>query len=550
MKSLMILLFLLASFLSYSQKNKAILPVAEFTANFCNFPYAWTVAKGEGVQLNIIDSTKKENSEIYKMIQKLAPATEIQVLTPSQFYKKEIKNQVILQYIPIKPAKHDKFLQRVKELNELNSVVILPAWFGPMERGENYGGHKKFLNAASKEGVIITGCHGTEYQLGDLNFWDGLPVDIFALNKEVMGGKYAKPGIMINKSMQKSSLPLAAAVCLLKSNKPNYNANDIKNHIKKHSRKVNWAHIKVTRENTKKWETIDEHLDKKNFMSKIRQRRKRGAEVDILKYYSGNCLDASLLLDLVPFSSGEWRRKASNVPEVQKKATGEGVTVAILDWLFNKDDPVFKDRIVYPHSVIKDKDVFWGQGHGTWMAKELVKVAPEVKIMPVRIIDKEQREKQDEFYVQGIRYAADQGADIITISHPPVKKENQEKLDEAIRYAIKNNTTVVYIHYHGDAKGVIPSCPIEFANSKYIKAPEKRIFVIGTNDYYKHSFPYTWGFSQTAPFVGGIIALMLDIEPSLKPEQIHTILKKSFTETREGYHLLDAGKAVKTLQQP
>jgi len=547
MKKLMTLLFLLASFLSYSQKNKVVLPVAEFTANFCNFPYAWTASKGEGVQLNIIDSTKKENSEILNRIQELAPATKIQVLTPNQFYKKEIKNQAILQYIPIKPAKHDKFLQRVKELNELNSVVILPAWFGPMEKGENYEEHKKFLSAASKVGAIITGCHGTEYQLGDLNFWGDLPIDIFALNKEVMGGRYGKPGTMIDKSMQKSSLPAAAAVCLLKSNKPKYNAADIKGHIRKHSRKVNWSHIKVTRKNGKEWETIDEHLDKKVFMEKIRKRREQGLDVEIIKHYSGNCLDASFLLELPPFRSGEWRKNASNIAEVQRKATGKGVTVAILDWLFDKEDPVFKDRIVSPYSVIKDKDVFWGQGHGTWMAKELVKVAPEVKIMPVRIIDKEQREKQDEFYVQGIRYAADQGADIVTISHPPVKKENQEKLDEALKYAKQHNTTVVYIHYYGNVKGVIPSCPIEFANSKYIKEPEKRIFVIGTNDYYKYSFPYTWGFSQTAPFVGGIIALMLDIEPSLKPEQIHTILKRSFTETREGYHLLDAGKAVKML---
>ena len=87
-----------------------------------------------------------------------------------------------------------------------------------------------------------------------------------------------------------------------------------------------------------------------------------------LETVEGSCLDAALILGLPPMKSGQWSRSILEVSRARKLATGKGVTVAILDRMFDKESPVLKNRVVKPGSVIDGVPVFSSLGHGTWMA--------------------------------------------------------------------------------------------------------------------------------------------------------------------------------------
>ncbi len=83
--------------------------------------------------------------------------------------------------------------------------------------------------------------------------------------------------------------------------------------------------------------------------------------------------------------------------------------------------------------------------------------------------------------------------------------------------------------------------PIEFASTEQ----EDYIYVVGTNFIDESAFPYTWGVSPTVPMVPGVIAMMKEINPHLKPTEIRQILLSSNNMNPDGFPLLDALKAVK-----
>ena len=98
----------------------------------------------------------------------------------------------------------------------------------------------------------------------------------------------------------------------------------------------------------------------------------------------------------------------------------------------------------------------------------------------------------------------------------------------------------MFIHYYGDRKDVVRPGPIEFARGD----KEEYIYIVGTNFINEFAFPATWGLSPTAPIVSGVIAMMKEINPNLKPMEVKQILLKSHNLNPEGYPLLDAFKAV------
>ena len=105
--------------------------------------------------------------------------------------------------------------------------------------------------------------------------------------------------------------------------------------------------------------------------------------------------------------------------------------------------------------------------------------------------------------------------------------------------ATEAGVSIVYIHYYGNRSDVIVSKPIEFAEKD-----KDYIYVIGTGFIDEETFPNTWGVSQTAPIVAGVIALMKELNPDLSPVEIKDILLKSGNRISSGYKILDACKAV------
>ncbi|MGD2294938.1 MAG: S8/S53 family peptidase [Candidatus Aminicenantes bacterium] len=283
-------------------------------------------------------------------------------------------------------------------------------------------------------------------------------------------------------------------------------------------------------------------LSKKELLRRETELEKNGHK--ILAVVEGTCFDATMTLGLEPMGSGEWSKNALRAEKTHRVATGRGTVVAILDHMFDAEDPSLKDRTVKPGSVLEGAPVFdpeTSAGHGTWMAEDLVRIAPGVQIMPVRFCGRG-RYGDPDLYIAGIKYAVENGADIVSISHQPIPEEKQEDFDRAVEKAVERGVTVVYIHYRGRRKDVVVTKPIEFA--PFYKG-EENIHVIGTNFIKNSSFPYTWGGSPTAPIVSGVIAMMKEVNPGLKPVEIRKILLNSGRPISSDCQILDAFQAVK-----
>ncbi|CAM5415869.1 Type VII secretion-associated serine protease mycosin OS=Streptomyces alboniger OX=132473 GN=mycP PE=3 SV=1 [Streptomyces alboniger] len=121
-----------------------------------------------------------------------------------------------------------------------------------------------------------------------------------------------------------------------------------------------------------------------------------------------------------------------------------------------------------------------GHGHGAGNADGVMGIAPEAKILPVRVIleDKDParakaRSTRGNALAEGIRWAADQGADVINLSlgddsdsaHPEPTE------DEAVQYALKKGSVVIasagggekgdHISYPAAYPGVIAATAVD-----------------------------------------------------------------------------------------
>jgi len=534
--------------------NRFIEPSNDFSINFCNFPHAWSVTKGKDVNIGIVYANAGKASNWISKVLSLAPESEVKKIKKAEFIssKNEIfSNQVLLLLEAFREDEYQQALTSIRKSTERGTVVLLPAYFGPIKKSVNYNAWHKFVKEASQKGAIIVGIHGGTYQLGDLSFWKVLPVDIYALNPRINGDRYFKPDAMIDIDIEGSAYLAAGTAALLKSKFPEMSPEQIKRTFREKGRKVYRIHVDI------EWEGNKERID---YPAKLSKESIKEYQIDLKWYkkehpefnpkieeivdFEFNCLDASLILGLEPMNDGQWAYQVLNVTEAQKIATGKGVIVAILDHMFDKEDESFQDRLVRPTSVLQDAPIFDPKtraGHGTWMARLLIKVAPDVKIMPVRICGNGIY-GDAELYIKGIEYAIENGADIVSLSHQAIPREKQQDLDRAIKKATEKGVTFVYIHYQGKRKDVIVTSPIEFAN-RYNK--NNKIFVIGTNFINESSFPYTWGISQTAPMVAGVIAMLKELNPELTPFEIKKILFESYNTISSGYPILDALKAVK-----
>lgn len=130
---------------------------------------------------------------------------------------------------------------------------------------------------------------------------------------------------------------------------------------------------------------------------------------------------------------------------LKEKEYDNSVTVAVIDSGVANID-VLKDRITDGYDFQDDdadpSNDISSDSHGTFIASVIAEATKElpIKIMPVRIL--ENKDVSVDNLVKGIKYAVDNGADIINISIGGEVTDCSE-IDEAIKYADDNNVIVV-----------------------------------------------------------------------------------------------------------
>jgi hypothetical protein len=191
-----------------------------------------------------------------------------------------------------------------------------------------------------------------------------------------------------------------------------------------------------------------------------------------------------------PLYPRQWGFAQINAPAAwSRNARGAGTVIAILDTGVDYSHPDLEGKLLEGADFVEDDpDNCPGaqdeQGHGTHVAGIAAAVtnngvgvagtATDAQILPVRVLNDE-GEGESEWIVNGIRYAADQGAHVISMSlgqAPIFGQIPQQDFEQAVNYAWSKGAVVVAAA--GNESTPACSYPAAADNSVCVAATDRR----------------------------------------------------------------------------
>lgn len=289
----------------------------------------------------------------------------------------------------------------------------------------------------------------------------------------------------------------------------------------------------------------------------------------------------------------QWGLEALHTTEAWRTTKGKGITVAVLDTGVDAEHPDLAGSVLAGRDLIgfgaSRGDRAWarhgtamagiiaGHGHGPGAQDGVLGVAPDVRILPVRVIlestDKARgkaRKTRGAALAEGIRWAADHGADVINLSLGDDSKSAHPDAgeDAAVQYALAKGVSVVasagnggekgdHISYPAAYPGVIAVAAVDrygthasFSTRRWyatVSAPGDDIVIADPDRRYYEG----WGTSAAAAFVSGSVALVRSAHPDLTPAQIKRLLidtarnrPKGGRSDAKGYGTVDPAAAI------
>jgi len=227
-------------------------------------------------------------------------------------------------------------------------------------------------------------------------------------------------------------------------------------------------------------------------------------------------LDASYLAE-------RWGITKIEAPQAWQITRGDqSIIVAVLDTGINKDNQDLAERVVaevnFTDSPTSD-DLY---GHGTHMAGTIAAIAPECRLMNVKVADDTGR-CEASVVARGIIWAVDHGAKIINIS---LAMTASPDLVEAVNYAWSQGA--ILIAAAGNKAGAEPSYPAYYVNCLAVAGTNKNnalallssygdwvdVAAPGFNIYSElpqNQYGYKTGTSAAGAHVSGVAALVFSV---------------------------------------
>ncbi|WP_327307603.1 type VII secretion-associated serine protease mycosin [Streptomyces sp. NBC_01298] len=272
----------------------------------------------------------------------------------------------------------------------------------------------------------------------------------------------------------------------------------------------------------------------------------------------------------------QWPLLALRTEEAWGTTKGEGVTVAVLDTGVDPSHPDLAGQVLDGIDLVGmgavRGDQTWarhgtamagiiaGKGHGSQWRGGVIGIAPQAKILPVRVILEETdpgREKarasKGGALAEGIRWAADHGADVINLSLGDDSRDAHHDAteDEAVQYALAKGVVVVASAGNGGNKGDRISYPAAYPGVIAVTAVnrENKKAKFSTRNWYATvsapgikvavadpvlGYGEAWGTSAAAAFVSGSVALVKAAHPDLSPAQIKNLLEDTASDPPPG----------------
>ena len=248
--------------------------------------------------------------------------------------------------------------------------------------------------------------------------------------------------------------------------------------------------------------------------------------------------------------------------DAHEHTTGEGILVAIVDTGVRANHEalvgaISPNGIDYVDDDSNPNDTANGTdddsdgstdeaaGHGTIIAGIVHLVAPDAQILPIRVLNDEGQGLAFDV-AQGIRYAVDQGADVINLSLGMI--EESELIADEIERAKSYGVSIVAAAGNDDDDiGLYPardphtlsiaaldSLDIKASFSNYhstvsLSAPGDGIL----GPFYNGGYAIAAGTSFSTPFVGGVMALIRAINPSLTKTHVDSLTKLAVIDIYE-----------------
>ena len=274
-------------------------------------------------------------------------------------------------------------------------------------------------------------------------------------------------------------------------------------------------------------------------------------------------------------------------------ATGQGITIAVIDTGVALEHPDLKDNLVSGYNAITGSEASGANqddnGHGTHVsgiaAAELndvgiVGVANQAKIMPIKAMDF-RGEGYDDAIASGIVWAADHGAKIINLS---LGSENgahaSDVLNQSIIYAYNKGCLLVAaagnynptsegnpgVSYPASDPNVMAIAATDEKNnvaSYSVTGPEVALAAPGDSiisDWWSKTngagYANAGGTSMAAPFVAGEAALIWSQHPDWSRNQVIQVLEAGVNDlgspgrdNNYGYGLVDVKLALTLANQ-